>query len=179
MDKSNARRRAAAVSAKDLAKTDLSVLDPRKPLQGLTAKQEKSAQLFFSGLDKTEAYRRAFNVGRDTKSETVSRAATRLFSLSKVRARIKQLQDAQTKELTQDNKASREEILGAIIKMAYDVELKPADRLRALQTLGKVRGIDLFKTDGDDDTDTRTPEQVERELKSKLASLLTGGTSDE
>lgn len=148
---------------------DKPVLDPDKPLQGLTSKQERVAQLHVSGLDKSESYRRVFNVGPNTKPETVHRNAVAVFKNIKVKSRVQQLQDEKQKELAQINGPTPDKVLQQIMDIANDPEEKTADRLRALDRLAKITG--LYDNQGDDDKD-RKPEDVEAQLKQKLSTML-------
>ncbi len=146
------------------------VLDPDKPLQGLTAKQERVAQLFMRGLDKSECYRRAFNVGSDTKPETVNRNAVKVFNNIKVKARVDQLQKQKEQHLAEIDAPSPDDVLSQIQRIANDPKEKTADRLRALDRLAKITG--LYDNSGDTDDDKREPEEVEAQLKQKLGAML-------
>ena len=58
----------------------------------LTAKQEAFALAYVETGNGSEAYRRAYEVGADTKPETVWSEASRLLADPKVSARVKELQ---------------------------------------------------------------------------------------
>lgn len=60
-------------------------------LTKLTPKQEKFTQLVASGMNQSEAYREAYQVGPKTKPETVNQAASRIMANSKVSARVAEL----------------------------------------------------------------------------------------
>ena len=60
---------------------------------GLTAQESKACLYRMQGLDQTQAYRRAFNVGRQSQ-KTSTEKASRLFARGKVQARIQTLLDA-------------------------------------------------------------------------------------
>lgn len=56
-----------------------------------TAKKEKFAQCVASGMNQSDAYREAYEVGPKTKPETVNQAASRIMANSKVTARVAEL----------------------------------------------------------------------------------------
>jgi phage terminase small subunit len=57
----------------------------------LTAKQEAFVQALVTGVNQSDAYRAAFNVGAKTKPETVNQAASRLMANSNITARVVEL----------------------------------------------------------------------------------------
>lgn len=59
----------------------------------LTPKQEAFALAYVETGNASEAYRRAYDVGADTKPETIWPNASRTLADSKVTARVKELQD--------------------------------------------------------------------------------------
>ena len=65
----------------------------RVELDGLTPQEAKACLNRAQGLDQTEAYRRAFDVGRQSQ-KTSTEKASRLFARGKVLARIQALLDA-------------------------------------------------------------------------------------
>ncbi len=150
--------------------TEGPLLDPNKPLQGLTSKQERAAQLFMTGLDKSECYRRAFNVGANTKPESVHRMAGRLFANARVKARVDQLQKQKEQELAQIEGPTPNKVLQQILDIANDPNEKTADRLRALDRLAKITG--LYDNSNDEDDGKRDAQEVETQLKQKLGDML-------
>jgi hypothetical protein len=60
---------------------------------GLTPQEAKACLYRVQGLDQTEAYRRAFDVGRQSQ-KTSTEKASRLFARGKLQARIQALLDA-------------------------------------------------------------------------------------
>lgn len=63
----------------------------------LTPKQEKFCLAYIETSNASEAYRRCYNVGENTKDETVWRKAKELLDNGKVAARIKELQAVHVK----------------------------------------------------------------------------------
>ncbi|MBZ9807684.1 terminase small subunit [Mesorhizobium sp. ESP-6-2] len=60
---------------------------------GLTQKQDDFALAFVETGNASEAYRRSFDVGEDTKPETIWSEASRLLASPKVSARVQELRD--------------------------------------------------------------------------------------
>ena len=58
----------------------------------LTPKQEAFSLVFVEIGNASEAYRRSYNVGKDTKPETVWRKACEVLANGKVAARVAELQ---------------------------------------------------------------------------------------
>lgn len=59
----------------------------------LTPKKEAFAQAIVSGMNQSDAYRSAFNVGVNTKPETVNQSASRVMADPNVYARIALLRE--------------------------------------------------------------------------------------
>lgn len=142
------------------------------PLQGLTGKQEKFAILFVAGYSKSEAYREAYNVGVDTKLETVYRNAVSIANNAKVMARIEQLRLGQERQTSYSPAQLRGHIVDEMIGILFDKATSATGRLKAAELLGKVPGVDLFKTEDEDPRDRLDPEKVRNELARTLQSLL-------
>jgi phage terminase small subunit len=65
---------------------------PMPGLSGLTVKQERFARIKVETGNASEAYRRAFNVGPDTKPETVTVSAAQLLANPNVALRVAQIE---------------------------------------------------------------------------------------
>ena len=57
----------------------------------LTSQQEKFAQLVASGKTQADSYRGAYNVGENTKPETIQKRASELMSNGAVKGRVEEL----------------------------------------------------------------------------------------
>lgn len=66
---------------------------------GLTPKQEKFCQGIVKGLSQADAYRDAYNVGDDTKQDSVYEQASALMNDLKIASRIKELRAEVTQEI--------------------------------------------------------------------------------
>lgn len=108
---------------------------PRKDKNGLTAKQEKYAQLRASGKTQRESYKEAYNPVTMT-NKTMDEEACRLDNSRKVSARI-----AALKEMTANTAAlNREDIAAALSDIAADSSKSDSIRLKALDQLSRVIG---------------------------------------
>ena len=65
----------------------------------ITPKQEIFAQSVASGMNQSDAYRKAFKVKKYTKAKTVNEAASRLMASSKVAARVAELRQPAVEEV--------------------------------------------------------------------------------
>ena len=94
----------------------------------LTAKQERFAQLVaLVGLNQSDAYREAYNVGVDTSGPTVNQNAYRLMQHAEIALRIAALKEASQAQSI----ASRERILQELSQVAYAPikgEVRAADK---------------------------------------------------
>lgn len=143
-------------------------------LDGLTAKQYRFATLAFSGLSNSEAYRAAYNC--ETASDhTVGVAAGELMANPVIQRKIRELRAKTEEQSTLSLGLSREFVLSGLMRLAKNAT-KESVQLGALQTLGKTVGIDLFREIHVTEHKTRTVEDVETELKSKLDALRKGLT---
>ena len=100
----------------------------------MTDKQRRFADEYLIDLNATRAYKAAYpSVKRD---ETAAAAASRLLSYVNVQAYIREhMQQRQERvQITQD------EVVNALKDLAFNAE-KEADRIRALELLGKHLGM--------------------------------------
>ncbi len=143
-------------------------------LEGLTDRQFRFATLRFQGLDGIAAYRAAYNC-EGAAYHTIASCSSRLSSNPFVIAKIVDLRDQVTRQSTLSAGLNRDFVLNGLMGLAVSSD-KDSVRLGALQTLGKTVGIDLFRETVVHETRTRTVEDVEAELKSKLDTLRAGLT---
>ena len=101
----------------------------------MTDKQRRFADEYLIDLNATRAYKAAYpSVKRD---ETAAAAASRLLNNVKVHEYIKEhMQQRQERtQITQD------EVVNALKELAFNDAVKDADRIRALELLGKHLGL--------------------------------------
>ena len=128
----------------------------------LTPKQEKFANLYVELGNASEAYRQAYDVGVDTAEGTINVKASRLLKESKISLRVAELQESvkETHSITRDyivkglleiiSDADYTFNLGKDSKLTKDdskafyrimQQTKNTDKLRALETLAKMLGL--------------------------------------
>ena len=101
----------------------------KDPITGLTAKQERFAQLVAAGATQSDAYRQAYDVSPDTHRDTVIEDASHLAAHPNVSPRIQEL------------KATYQAAI--VAELAWDNAklVKEADRHRELALSGGWRGV--------------------------------------
>lgn len=163
--------RQAPPAPEDVLRADL-------PLQGLTPQQEQFAQLVAAGTQKAEAYRRVYNVGATTKPESVHRKAVEVAQNVKVTARIGQLNREQTRETTHSATRIRNQCIDTLLDTLAG-EATPANRLKAVELLGKIPGVDLFRETIVTQHEDRSPAQVAEDLHKRVSELLAAARASE
>ena len=111
----------------------------------LTPKQENFARVYFETSNASEAYRQAYDVGENTKPETVWRKACEVLANGKVGAKVAELQSLAQK---------RTLVTVASITAELDQARDLADRLKnpaamtgAIMGKAKVNGLLIDKVD--------------------------------
>lgn len=122
------------------ARSDLSTWGAR-----LTVKQERFALLVAQGRPLSAAYRQAYNTA-SMAAKTVHEAASRLAHHCKITARIDALR-AEIEARTQcESDGAASVVINTLLAIMEDPTVKPRDRLKASELLGRIRGVDLFGT---------------------------------
>jgi len=127
-------------------------------------------------MSNTDAYRAAYDC-TGMAEFTVSKRASELANHPLVAAKVRELREQTDKQSTLSVALSRNFVLSGLMRLATTAE-KESVQLGAYQTLGKTVGIDLFRETVVHETRSRTPEQVEAELKEKLDAMRAGLTID-
>lgn len=147
-------------------------------MSDLTAKQEAFCRAYVETGNASEAYRRSYNVGADTKPETVWQEASRMMADPKVSARVQSLfEDARAMSLVSVGTLTEE------LEQARDkamAEAKGASAaVSAIMGKAKLHGLLVDKiaqtdTDGKDvPADTSN-----RELAKAMALILSRGVKE-
>ena len=123
------------------------------------------------GMTLIEAYRNNYNVSKDIKPNTLRMLASRLRAKDNIRIFVDHLL-ANKMSLTRMQEVKRTDvILDKIEKMADDINVTDAVRLKGLELLGKHHGLftDVLKVDDNRD---RSSVEIESELLKRLNSII-------
>ena len=146
----------------------MELIEGGRSSRGLTPKQRKFARLVASGESYAASYATAYSANNSSKS-TIQSEGSRTASLPHVAACIAGLQREKEIIVRTDIAGERCWILDRLKGEATGEN--PAGRIKALELLG--RAVGLFDTTqvliGDA---TRTPDEIERALHSKLAAIV-------
>jgi len=138
----------------------------------LTGKQEAFVQNCLKGMDQTAAYRAAGYKVDGSTDKTVWENASRLFANPKVSARIKAGRKAQTVSAAHSGASLRASLIRRLEKMTTSADTD-ANRLRAMEILGKTEYVSLFLDRSTDvPAESLTPEEVEEQLTAKLKAAF-------
>jgi hypothetical protein len=144
-------------------------LDGSRPFEGLTSAQYRFVSLVFSGYQNVQAYQAVYDTAGMATS-TIYSKANELVNLPNVAAKIRELRERSDIQSTLSPGITREFVLNGIKDIAL-TEPKGSTRLAAYIALGKTVGIDLFREVHVTEKRVRTVEDVESELKDRLAEL--------
>ena len=98
-------------------------------MKKLTPKQNKFAEEYVNTGNASEAYRRAYDVGADTKLETIASKASHLLAEYNISTRVKELQKQQVEEFKITRKDVAEGYLEIIKAWQYLMDLAAKDNL--------------------------------------------------
>jgi len=100
----------------------------------------------------------------------VAKTAHELLQHPKVNAKLRELRVKAEANSTLAASLTKSFVLNGIMSIALEGD-KDSTRLRAYELLGKTVGLDLFRTTVVTETRTRTPEEIDAELRERLAGL--------
>ena len=142
--------------------------------QPLTQKQLNFCELICDGYTKADAFRKAYDVGVDTKEKSVHEMASKTFNNIKVMGRIKAIQNQRMEDQRMLAIKRSEFIMRALEKEATDMDNNSSSRIRALELMGKSSDVGLFtdKVELKTDNSSMTSEELEDQLKDKLQKLI-------
>ena len=109
----------------------------------LTPKQRRFVQAMAEGASSRDAYLETYH--KTGSSETVSSTASRIAANPKVRAGLEQLEAVQRLRYSQNPLEIRSFVVDSLQHEARTAQ-RPADRLRALELLGKLADVGAFET---------------------------------
>ena len=126
--------------------------------KGLTPKQEKFCREFIKCGNASEAYRKAYNA-ENMKPETINRKASELLDNGKITARVQELDKEKKNEAIADAQEIQETLtrllrgqeqeecvvvenihVGCSEARIVNKQVTPKDRIKAGETLAKMRG---------------------------------------
>lgn len=125
--------------------------------------------LMFQGLKTVEAYRAVYDT-TGMPEGTIAFNAARIASQPIVVSKLREMRARVEAQSTLAPGLTREFVINGIMGLAVNAT-KESVQLGAYQTLGKTVGIDLFREVHVTEKRVRTVEDVEQELKSRLAEL--------
>lgn len=114
----------------------------------LTSKQDKFARLVASGKTQADAYRGAYDVGKNTKAETVINKASELMRNGDIKARVEGLQ-----EKAAEKSAVTLEGLTKDLRLIHEMALMKDDSgkaqlpsaVKSVETIAKLHGLMVDK----------------------------------
>lgn len=102
----------------------------------LTPKQEKFAQCVADGMSQADAYRAAFDVGEDTKPESIYPEASKLMANHNIATRVQELKDKLV-ELSLWKRLDSVQTLADIANSGHEAT---KDRIAAVKELNAMHG---------------------------------------
>ena len=146
----------------------MELIEGGKSSKALTPKQRKFARMVASGESYAASYATAYSANNSSKS-TIQSEGSRTASLPHVAACIAGLQREKEIIVRTDIASERSWILDRLKGEATGEN--PAGRIKALELLGRAVGLFSESTMLISDA-TRTPDEIERALHSKLAAIV-------
>jgi len=139
---------------------------------GLTAKQELFARCVAGGNTLSDSYRRSYNIKSATDS-SIHGAATRLMQAPKIRSRVNFLSTELAKADRYTSERIRLHVIDGLMRESGREDSRSSERLRALELLGKIYDVSLFKERPAEKIVPLTIEHITNELEDKLRKVMT------
>ena len=139
-----------------------------KKKKQLTPKQEQFCKgIVFDKLSASESYRQAYSTD-NMKPSSIWTESSKLLSNPMVTSRIESLKaQIEVQELS-SSLSEREKIISHLWDMAEQEKVSDSTRVRSLELLGKTIGLFSDKVEI---TESKSQEELEKELKDKLITL--------
>lgn len=138
-------------------------------LEGLTPGQQLFVSNVMAGMSYAEAYRAA-GYSPHGSAEAVGHRAGELAKRPAVQAKLAALRAKRDEASTLAPLLTRQWITEGIMRLAQSAD-KDATKLAALIALGKIPGVDLFRDVPKPDDNTRSVDEIDRELREALRGL--------
>lgn len=136
---------------------------------GLTVKQEAFCKAIVQGMSHADAYRSAFDVGPNTKDNTVHVMACKLAKQAKVQDRLHALRAAAVERASYVDLRTSDRLLKNLWALAESEKTKDAARVSALQLIAKMSGLLVDKVETKEVPNT--VDDIDAILRDKLAKL--------
>lgn len=151
----------------------------RKYNEGLTLKQEQFAVSVATGMTMAAAYRDAYDA-EDMKPSAIYTAASLLMDKPNVVQRVNAiLEDRYNKSLMHNVRHIRQHVFDRLMEESVNPKNPASVRVQATVWLGKVDVVGMFKENIEATmTDKRKPEEIEAEIKLRLARYLASHSID-
>ena len=153
----------------DLQPVESGELDTDHPLEGLTTRQSQFARKAFNGASYADAYRDTYDCS-GLSQDQIRHNAGELSRHPLVSAKLRALRLEADKAATLAPGVTKAFVLNGLMNLALNAE-KESVQLGAYVWLGKTAGIDLFRETTRIERVERTPEQIDAELRQRLAEL--------
>lgn len=141
--------------------------EPRK----LTVKQDQFAKLAgYDALPFSQAYRQAYDCSAMS-NESIRQNASREALKPHVSEAIRNYSRKKIGEIPRDPERMRLVLTEKMFEIAVDPSLKPIDRLKAMELLGKTQGVQLFAEIIEHKGNTQSTTEAVDALKARLAAL--------
>lgn len=136
----------------------------------LTVKQAKFAKLVADGANLSDAYREAYSTKLTASAKSINVAASRLNKHEGVKRRIDELKSGDARATSDNEMLTQRWIMDRLREEATNPKNSPSVRVRALELIGKNQK--MFGDDAVVVIKERSPEEIEKEIQAKLASIL-------
>ncbi len=143
----------------------------KNAITGMTYKQEHFARLVSEGTTLTQAYTKAFDVS-GMSDDSIRTRASHLAKLEHVRARINALIVLKGASVEHTPEQIKNAALDYLINTVANPNAKDADRLKAAELLGRVKGVSLFADKTTDKPESNTDKSALNTLDQRLRALI-------
>lgn len=139
---------------------------------GLTVKQERFAQAMASGIytSQAAAYKTAYNCENMT-NESVVEVASRAMNSVAILSRIRSIIGAKSQIESKTTEQIKQHVITRLQLESTDNKSSASARIRALELLGKLQGVQAFKETLDINTIEQDANTLTAQLERKLKAL--------
>ena len=139
---------------------------------GLTARQDAFAGYVAEGNTLIASYKRAFNALNAT-DKTIMTKASDLMSRAVIQRRVNEIVEQNNSVRQLDASRMLSFLRDQLLIEAQNKSSKPADRLKALELIGKLSDVAAFRDRVVTEDDTiKNSLEIEKEIKRKLEKIM-------